>query len=83
MSTTITERGQISIPASIRQKYHLTPGMEMEWIEAKDGIFLFPIPEDPIAAFRGSGKTGTKQLLEARKFDKDLEGKKINRRVKK
>ncbi len=80
MYTTVTERGQISIPAAIRQKYHLKAGMEIEWLEAKGGIFLMPVPADPIAAFRGSGKTSTTELLQARQLEKENGERKTNNR---
>lgn len=82
-TTTITERGQISIPASIRQRLHLEPGQGMIWIVREEGIFLMPVPEDPIAAFRGSGKgVGTEDLLRERALDKKREERKFKRWMK-
>lgn len=34
--TTLTERGQISIPAQIRRDLHLKPGMKIGWEEISD-----------------------------------------------
>ncbi len=31
MKTTITERGQVSIPAELRREMHLTPGQTLIW----------------------------------------------------
>ena len=31
MTTTITERGQVSIPAELRRDMHLTPGQRVLW----------------------------------------------------
>lgn len=31
LSTVITERGQVSIPAAIRKRLNLTPGMRITW----------------------------------------------------
>lgn len=56
MQTLITERGQISIPADVRKKLHLKPGMGMEWVITEKGIYLFPVPENPVKSFRGSLK---------------------------
>lgn len=70
MQTTISERGQISIPAAIRQKFNLKPGMGIEWIERDEGIFLMPVPEDPIAAFQG-GKGDTDFLVKSRRLDRE------------
>lgn len=57
MQTVITERGQISIPADVRKKLRLKPGMGMEWVVTEKGIYLYPTPQDPIASFRGSLKS--------------------------
>lgn len=43
LSTTITERGQISIPASIRQQLNLRPGQKLRWQKVADNecrVFL-------------------------------------------
>ena len=73
MQTMVTERGQISIPASLRKKFHLTPGTGVEWMETTEGIFLMPVAKDPIKAFRGAGKGSTQLLLEERKRDRERE----------
>jgi AbrB family looped-hinge helix DNA binding protein len=78
MQTTVTERGQISIPAELRKKFKLTPGTEIVWMETTRGIYLMPVPKDPIKAFRGSGRgerVSTKLLLEERKRDRERENK--------
>lgn len=76
MQTTITERGQISIPSTLRKKYHLKPGMGMMWIERDEGIFLMPVPLDPIQSFRGQSKGEVDLLLKERKKDRAREKKK-------
>ena len=73
MQTIVTERGQISIPSALRKRFHLEPGTGVEWLETREGIFLLPVPKDPIAAFRGKGKTSTKHLLEERKRERAKE----------
>ena len=75
MQTTVTERGQISIPSSIRKRFQLKPGRGMEWIVRNEGIFLMPVPKDPIKAFRGAGGVSTEHLMEQRALDKKLEKK--------
>ncbi len=73
MQTTISERGQVSIPASIRQRYNLKPGTGVEWLERAEGIFLIPVPPDPIKAFRQKFKGETSALLRERKRDRKKE----------
>jgi AbrB family looped-hinge helix DNA binding protein len=72
MYTVVTERGQISIPAEIRRRFHLVPRTKVEWLETEEGIFILPVPEDPIRAFRGSGKGkgSTRFLLEERRKER-------------
>lgn len=70
--TIITERGQISVPAAIRKHFHLKPGMGMMWIIRDEGIFLMPIPEDPIETFcQGKAGISTKDLLKERQLERE------------
>ncbi|RLM76054.1 AbrB/MazE/SpoVT family DNA-binding domain-containing protein [Halorubrum sp. Atlit-26R] len=39
-STRITEKGQATIPKSLREKYDLTPGDEVIWIDTDEGIVV-------------------------------------------
>ncbi|MCC5866335.1 MAG: AbrB/MazE/SpoVT family DNA-binding domain-containing protein [Wenzhouxiangella sp.] len=36
----LTEKGQVVIPASIRKRYGLTPGTQVEFVDDGDGIRL-------------------------------------------
>lgn len=66
---TLTEKGQVVIPAAIRKRYGLTPGTEVQFIDNGDGIRL--VIRRPVAAstveegygmFR-LGKTGKSRRL--------------------
>lgn len=70
MQTVITDRGQISIPASLRRKFRLEPGTGVEWIDTPDGIYLLPVPKDPIKAFRGQSRGLTNKLMDARREER-------------
>ena len=56
MKTTITERGQVSIPAELRRDMHLSPGQTLIWqkISATECRVIVPPPAkvkpDPVAA---------------------------------
>lgn len=39
-STRITEKGQATIPKTLREKYGLEPGDEVVWIDGEDGIVV-------------------------------------------
>ena len=61
--TTVTERGQVSIPAEIRARLQIHPGTRVEWVLDRDGVRLVPIPDDPVGAFRGAGSAGAVERL--------------------
>jgi AbrB family looped-hinge helix DNA binding protein len=75
MRTRVTTRGQISIPADVRRKLQIKPEMLLEWIVEGNTARVVPIPEDPIAALRGSGKKGeVRRLLADRSRDRRRDG---------
>jgi AbrB family looped-hinge helix DNA binding protein len=69
MTTTITSKGQITIPAAIRRRLHLQPGMRLEFDENAD--FLKATPAFDVKEMRavlgccrqGRRKTSVKQWL--------------------
>ena len=63
MQTTLTKRGQTSVPAEIRKRYNLNAGDRLAWIDTGEGIKVVPVPADPIKALRGRAKG--ENLLEA------------------
>lgn len=73
--TVLTERGQVSVPAGIRKRYQIKPGMGLMWVEREDGIYVLPVPQDPIAAFQGPSPA-SRDLQTARKQDRLLQGRK-------
>jgi AbrB family looped-hinge helix DNA binding protein len=56
MKTTVSTRGQVSIPAKLREKFLIEPETQVEWIEEGDAIRIIPLPKNPIKAFRGAGR---------------------------
>lgn len=46
-------KGQVVIPADIRKKYHIKPGVKMQIMEYGGIIYIIPPVEDPIAAACG------------------------------
>jgi hypothetical protein len=50
--------GQVSIPAPIRRQLRITADTTVEWIVEGSTVRVIPLPDDPLAAFRGSGRGG-------------------------
>jgi AbrB family looped-hinge helix DNA binding protein len=70
MKTTVSTRGQVSIPAELRKRFNIEPDSQVEWIAEGNAIKIIPLPKDPIAAFRGAGRgryTSDKLIKDRRK----------------
>ena len=74
MRTKISKRGQVSVPSKIRKQLSMGPDTTVEWVLEGGAAKLIPIPDNPIKAFRGSGKKGlVDQLLRDRRKDRQKE----------
>ena len=68
----VLAKGQIVIPASIRKKYDIQPGMEIQVFEYGTLIYLVPPVKDPIEQAMGclpSNPSLSEQLLIERRED--------------
>lgn len=74
MKTSVTKKGQTSIPASVRQRHQLEEGDRLAWIDDGGGVIrIIPIPKDPLKALRGAGQGEglLAKLLESRQGDRE------------
>lgn len=70
MRSTITQRGQTVVPASIRRALGLSPADRLEWVVTAEGVRVIPVKADPIAALRGQGRGGgSARLVSERRAD--------------
>ncbi len=54
-TTTLSEKGQVVIPAELRSQAHLRPGDRFEVSLDSAGSLVFrPLPRDPLLALRGA-----------------------------
>ena len=44
--TIVTERGQVSVPASLRKTMGLQPGLKLRWEQVSDREILVSLPEE-------------------------------------
>lgn len=70
MKTTVTARGQTVIPAKLRRAHRIMPRTRLEWVDDGETIRVVPLPEDPIAAARGTVKGLRTALLADRKRER-------------
>jgi AbrB family looped-hinge helix DNA binding protein len=65
-------KGQVVIPASIRKKYRIQPGAEIQIFEYGNLIYLVPPAKDPIKQAMGclpATPSLSEELLQERKKD--------------
>jgi AbrB family looped-hinge helix DNA binding protein len=71
MRTKVTRRGQVSIPSAVRRQLRIKPESAVEWVIEGNAARVIPIPDDPAAALRGSGKKGeVARLIADRRRDR-------------
>ena len=80
MRTTLSERGQTAVPARIRERLHLKPGQQLEWVESGDMIYILPVSKDPIKSFRGSSPGLFKVFMKYRNEERKKEKQRDKRR---
>jgi AbrB family looped-hinge helix DNA binding protein len=74
MRTTVSKRGQVSVPSEVRKKLHIGPNTILDWVVEGGAARVIPLPSDPVKTFRGSGKkTGVNRLLKERRLDREGE----------
>ncbi len=71
-SVKVLAKGQIVIPASIRKKYSIQPGCEIQIFEYGNLIYLVPFSKDPVKEAMGclpQTPSLSDKLLEERRKD--------------
>jgi AbrB family looped-hinge helix DNA binding protein len=80
---TMTSKGQIVVPARLRRRYGLKPGVKVFFIERQDEILFQPLTKEYIRSVHGmlTSKTSvTQELLNERKKEIDHEEAKLEKR---
>lgn len=52
-SATITSKGQVTIPVSVRTAFNLGPGDKLIFVPQGDRIIAFPVKRRPLTEFAG------------------------------
>lgn len=68
----VSAKGAVIIPAYLRKKLGIIPGRKVAVTEVNGKVQIIPLSEDPVAALKGSLKTGKSMkalLMEAREKD--------------
>lgn len=75
MTTVLTKRGQLAVPAEIRKRRGLKEGDLFEWFDDGEALYIVCVPKDPVRALRGSLKgTGLYDaLMEERRRERERE----------
>jgi antitoxin PrlF len=85
-AATLTEKGQIVIPAEIRARYGLTPGTQVEFVDDNGSIRLVVrrrvTPSDPVRGYGMVKVPSAGRLRRLSTFDAaDVVGRRRRRRV--
>lgn len=68
MTITVSARGQMVIPVSIRKRYSIKPNTKVELIDLGKEVVIVPILEQPLAKSRGILKDiSTSDLIKSRR----------------
>jgi len=67
-TTTVTRKGQVTIPAPLRKKYSIREGMKIQVTDTTSGIVLKPIPDMNDWAGADAGKYTYEEIT--RKLDR-------------
>ena len=82
MTSTISSKGWVVIPADLRKKYNLTPGTEVVIVDYGGVLAIVPAMKDPIKEGYGMLKGGpslTQALLRERAAERKREEAKIKK----
>jgi AbrB family looped-hinge helix DNA binding protein len=80
---TMTSKGQIVVPARLRRRYGLKPGVKVIFIERNDEILFQPLTKEYVQSVYGmlaSETSVTKELLRERVKDREHEEAKLGKR---
>ena len=75
-TTTVSAKGWVVIPKSIRDKHGLKKGSRVQVLDYGQLLAIVPIPDDPVEALHGMFETEsslTQDLLTERKRDRARE----------
>jgi AbrB family looped-hinge helix DNA binding protein len=64
LETTVTRKGQVTIPAELRKKYKIREGMKMEVFDEQKGLLFRPVPRMEDLAGVDAGKYTYKEMVE-------------------
>jgi AbrB family looped-hinge helix DNA binding protein len=74
-TATVSSKGWVVIPSELRNRYRLSQGMKVAFVDYGGVLSLVPIPNEPIDAGYGllKGAPLVENLLLSRKDDKERE----------
>lgn len=79
MHVRMSSKGQVVLPAEVRRRYGLRPGVELELVDAGDHLVMWPRATDAVALLTGLLGAGPGErslvdaLLESRRTDAAVE----------
>jgi AbrB family looped-hinge helix DNA binding protein len=75
-TATVSAKGWVVIPKSIREKYGLKKGSRVQVLDYGQTVAIVPLPDDPVGALHGMFEAGpslTQELLAERERERARE----------
>ncbi len=81
-TTKVSQKGWVVIPAELRHRFGIEPGVEVKFASREHGVEIIPVMKDAVRETAGKYKVGKPSLLESLKKERRKEKEREERLVR-